>query len=180
LRALAAALGALALSACQFDPPTQGARDVSVPALTEQGNEPLRVGMSLAEARQASGQSLNAPAIEEGVPRACSQQPFRTTDGDQLWLMFEGDRLVRITAGDEAPRTRTLQNVGVGSTDAEVRTAYQGVIEEPAKYDPPPAHDLIVWAEANRSGLRFEVDAAGRVARVHAGGPEILYVEGCA
>jgi hypothetical protein len=179
LRAFALAL-LLSLAACQQDPPAQGARDASVPPLTVEGYGDMRIGMTLAEARQVSGQTLDAPALEEDIPGACSEQAYATTDGDQLWLMFEGDRLVRVTASSEAPRTRTAQNVGVGSTDAEVRTAYQNVIEEPAKYNEPPAHDLIVWTTPEQSGLRFEVNAAGQVTQVHAGGPAIQYVEGCA
>lgn len=179
MRAIALAL-LLSLAACQQDPPSQGGRDASVPSLAVEGYGDMRIGMTLAEARQTSGQTLDAPALEEGIPGACSEQAYATTDGDQLWLMFEQDRLVRITASAEAPRSRTAQNVGVGSTDAEVRTAYQNVIEEPAKYNDPPAHDLIVWTVPNQSGIRFEVSAAGQVTQVHVGGPGILYVEGCA
>jgi hypothetical protein len=53
-------------------------------------------------------------------------------------------------------------------------------IEEPAKYDGPPAHNLIVWRTPNESGLRFEIGADGKVTAIHAGGASILYVEGCA
>jgi len=180
VRLAAIAFALAALSACQEDPPAQGARDASVPPLTVEGYGDMRIGMSLVDAREISGQVLDAPALEENIPGACSEQAYATTDGDQLWLMFEGDRLVRITASSEASRTRTAQNVGVGSTDAEVRAAYQNVIEEPAKYSPPPAHDLIVWTTPEQSGLRFEVSEAGLVTQVHAGGPAILYVEGCA
>ena len=178
---LAAALAfCFVLAACQQDPPAQGARDDAVPPLSVEGYGDLHIGMTLADARLVSGQVLDAPALEEDVPGACSEQQYATTDGDQLWLMFEQDKLVRITASSEAPHTRTAQNVGVGSTDAEVRTAYQNVIEQPAKYNDAPAHDLIVWTVPDQSGLRFEVDAQGIVTQVHAGGPEIQYVEGCA
>jgi hypothetical protein len=94
--------------------------------------------------------------------------------------MFEGDVITRITASTEAPHTRTAQNVGVGSTDAEVRTAYQNVIEEGAHYNPPPAHNLIIWTTPDQSGLLFEVNEQGVVTAVHAGGPSIRYMEGCA
>lgn len=168
----------LALAACQQDPPHQGARDDSVPPLTVEGYGPIHIGMTLAEARTATSQALTAEAVE---PDACQEQPFTTTDGDTLYLMFESDHLARITASEQGTHTRTAQNVGVGSTDAEVRTAYQNVIEQPAKYDAAPAHDLLVWSDANsQSGIRFEVGADGKVTAVHAGGPAILYVEGCA
>ena len=178
MRALALAL-LLTVAACQQDPPVQSARDDSVPPLTVEGYGDMTIGLPIADARRISGQTLNAPGIED-TPGGCNEQQYRTADGDQLWLMFEGDVITRITASSEAPRTRTAQNVGVGSTDAEVRAAYQNVIEEPAKYDPPPAHDLIVWTTPDQTGFRFEVSEAGIVTAVHAGGPSILYVEGCA
>jgi hypothetical protein len=180
VRFAALALSIFALAACQQDPPAQGARDSSVPPLTVEGYGDLRIGMTLAEARQVSGLPLNNTPLDEETPGACVEQQYPTTDGDQLWLMFEGDRLVRISAASEAPRTRTAQNVGVGSTDAEVRTAYQNVIEQGAHYNPPPAHNLIIWSVPEQSGLLFEVSEQGVVTSVHAGLGQIQYTEGCA
>jgi hypothetical protein len=180
VRAFALALSILALAACQQDPPTQGARDSSVPTLTVEGYGDMRIGMTLAEARQISGQVLDNPPLDEETPGACNEQQYATTDGDQLWLMFEGNRLTRVTASSEALHTRTAQNVGVGSTDAEVRTAYQNVIEEAAHYNDPPAHNLLIWTVPDQSGLLFEVNEQGVVTAVHAGGPSIRYMEGCA
>ena len=180
MRLAALAFSLLALAACQQDPPSQGARDSSVPPLTVEGYGDMAIGMSIADARRISGQPLDNEALEPDIPGACSEQQYRTTDGDQLWLMFEGDRLTRITASSEAPRTRTAQNVGVGSTDTEVRTAYQNVIEEGAHYSEPPAHNLLIWTTLDRSGLLFEVNEQGVVTAVHAGGPSIRYMEGCA
>jgi hypothetical protein len=179
VRALALAL-ILALGACQWDPPSQGARDESVPALTVEGYGDMRIGMPIAEARQVSGQALDNPALEEDIPGACSEQEYVLPNGEKLWLMFEGDVITRITAGSESPSTRTAQNVGVGSTDAEVRSAYQNVIEEGAHYNPPPAHNLLIWTAPEQSGLLFEVNEQGIVTSVHAGGPSIRYMEGCA
>lgn len=178
MRALALAL-ILALAACQQDPPAQGARDDSVPPLTVEGYGDMRIGMPIAEARTVSGQALNVPGIED-TPGACNEQEYILANGEKLYLMFEGDVITRITAGSESPTTRTAQNVGVGSTDAEVRTAYQNVIEEDAHYNPPPAHNLLIWTVPDQSGLLFEVNEQGIVTSVHAGGPSIRYMEGCA
>jgi hypothetical protein len=180
VRAFALALSVLALAACQQDPPSQGARETSVPPLTVEGYGDMRIGMPIAEARQVSGQPMNNEALEPEIPGACSEQRYTTSDGDQLWLMFEGDVITRITASNEAPRTRTAQNVGVGSTDAEVRAAYENVIEEGAHYNEPPAHNLLIWTVPDQSGLLFEVNEQGIVTAVHAGGPSIRYMEGCA
>jgi len=180
VRSAALAFALLTLAACQQDPPAQGAPDASAPTLTPEGYGEVTIGLPIADARRVSGQPLDAEALEPDIPGACSEQQYRTADGDQLWLMFEQDRITRITAGSQAPHARTAQNVGVGSTDAEVRAAYPDAIEAPAKYDAPPAHDLIAWTTPEQSGLRFEVNAQGVVTAVHAGGPAILYVEGCA
>lgn len=179
-RAAFALVALFGLAACQWDPPSQGARDASAPPLTVEGYGDMRIGMTQAEARQVSGQALDNPPLEEGIPGACSEQQYLTGDGDQLWLMFEGDRLTRITAGDEAPRTRTAQNVGVGSMGAEVRTAYQDVVEEGAHYADAPAHNLLIWTVPEQTGFLFEVNEQGSVTRVHAGTASIRYMEGCA
>lgn len=179
MRALALAL-TFTLGACQWDPPSLGARNDSVPALTVEGYGDMRIGMPIAEARTVSGQALDSPALEEDIPGACSEQEYVLPNGEKLWLMFEGDVITRVTAGSEAPSARTAQNVGVGSTDAEVRTAYQNVIEEGAHYNPPPAHNLLIWTTPDQSGLLFEVNEQGIVTSVHAGGPSIRYMEGCA
>ena len=179
MRALALAL-ILTLAACQQDPPAQGARDDSVPPLTVEGYGDMTIGLPIAEARRISGQPLNAPALDEDTPGACVEQEYTLANGEKLWLMFEGDVITRISASSESPGTRTAQNVGVGSTDAEVRAAYQNVIEEGAHYNPPPAHNLLIWTVPDQSGLLFEVNEQGIVTAVHAGGPSIRYMEGCA
>lgn len=179
MRAVALAL-ILTLAACQWDPPSQGARDASVPQLTVEGYGDMRIGMPIAEARQVSGQAMTNPPLDEETPGACMEQEYVLPNGEKLWLMFENDVITRITAGSESPSTRTAQNVGVGSTDAEVRTAYQNVIEEGAHYNPPPAHNLLIWTVPDQSGLLFEVNEQGIVTSVHAGGPSIRYMEGCA
>jgi hypothetical protein len=93
--------------------------------------------------------------------------------------MAEDGRVTRVSFFGRA-QARTPEGAGVGSTDAEVRAAYPGAIEEPAKYAPPPAHDLVVWTTPQQAGYRFEIGQDGRVAIMHAGGPSILYVEDCA
>lgn len=172
----------VALAACQQDPPAQGARDVSKPPLEARGYGPVTIGMTLNEARAASGAALNeGGGITDEDAQYCQEQPWTLPDGDKLWLMFEEGRLTRITAtGDQSPHVRTAQNIGIGASEAEVRTAYQNIVETPAKYDDPPAHDLTTWTTPDQAGIRFEVDSGGTVRHMHAGGPSILYVEGCA
>jgi hypothetical protein len=139
----------------------------------------VHIGVALAEAQANLGAALGpVDAIDD--PNVCVEAPYRTTDGQEVIVMFEQARAARVSIRNGAPSVRTEEGIGVGSTGAEVRAAYPDVIEEPSKYDAAPAHDLIVWRTPNESGLRFEIGADGRVAVIHAGGPAILYVEGCA
>ena len=76
--------------------------------------------------------------------------------------------------------TKPAQNIGVGSSETEIQTAYTHLIQQPAKYHAARAHDLVVWTDRRRSGFRFEIDGDGKVSSIHAGNAAIMYVEGCA
>ena len=119
MRALALAL-ILALGACQWDPPSQGARDNSVPPLTPEGYGDMTIGMPIADARRVSGQSMNAPGIDD-TPGACNEQEYVLPDGDKLYVMFEGDVITRITAASEAPHTcaRCCRRPGTAHRDRD-------------------------------------------------------------
>ncbi|MEZ5956015.1 MAG: hypothetical protein R3C27_16350 [Hyphomonadaceae bacterium] len=94
--------------------------------------------------------------------------------------MFEGDADQPHHRRKRVPSTRTAQSSASVQPRAEVRTAYQNVIEEGAHYNPPPAHNLLLWISQTKSGLLFEVNEQGIVTSVHAGGPSIRYMKGCA
>ncbi len=53
----------------------------------------------------------------------------------------------------------------------------------PHKYSLSPAAYITVWTVAPPDsaprGVVYEMDAEGRVARIHAGDARIMYVEGC-
>ena len=100
-----------------------------MPPLTVEGYGDMRIGMTIAEARQVSGWRSTRRRSRRASRRLQRASNIRTADGDQLWLMFEQRQAHAHHRWREAPHTRTAQNVGVGSTDAEVRTAYQNVIE---------------------------------------------------
>ncbi|MDX2277124.1 MAG: hypothetical protein NW206_16880 [Hyphomonadaceae bacterium] len=178
---LAALVSILALAACQRDAPPQEPTEAAAPVLTVEGYGSVRIGMTLEQARAATGAALDQGAgVTDEDAEYCQEQRWTLADGDKLYLMFEQNRLTRITADSGAPHVRTAENVGVGSSDADVRGAYQGLIETPSEYSAPPAHDLIAWTKPDRTGIRFEVNEAGIVTQVHAGRASILYVEGCA
>ncbi|MGH6950627.1 MAG: hypothetical protein ACREH4_07125, partial [Vitreimonas sp.] len=91
MRFAALAFALLALTACL--PPSPSEQTL----LTPEGYGAMRVGMPLAEAQRVSGQPLNEPGIED-YPGACNEQIYRAPDGQQVWLMFEGDVITSITA----------------------------------------------------------------------------------
>jgi hypothetical protein len=145
--------------------------------------------MTRAEITAALGPDANPQAVGGPDPESCDQyRPARAPEG--MLVMVEAGRLTRIDLIRNAP-VRTARGLGLGATAAQVRTAHgQSVSASPHKYVDKPAEYLTVWSRGGGSettpppalsrGIRYEVDGSGRVARIHAGGPSILYVEGCA
>ena len=171
------ALGACSEPAAPILPRTESAARAD--QISPDGFGAIHIGVSLAEARANLGAALSQMEAADN-PESCATAAYTTDDGQQLLLMFERSRVTSLYAGGAAPSVRTPEGLGVGSTAAEVRAAYPAALEEPAKYDDPPAHNLIIWRAPNESGLRFEIGSDGKVTAIHAGGPSILYVEGCA
>ncbi len=184
MRQAAAAFVIVLLAACSpaeelpAEPPPP-AETSTAPFLWADGYGPIHIGMTIAEASTALGAQL----VSDGTfsePDACQTLHVDGATGeDPLRFMAQDGRITRISDYG-ASDARTPEGLGIGSTDAEVRAAYPNLIEQPAKYDAAPAHDLIVWTTPNTRGIRFEVNAAGTVAIVHAGDESILLVEGCA
>jgi hypothetical protein len=144
--------------------------------------------MTSAEVTAALGPDANPQAVGGADPASCDQyRPARAPEG--MLVMVENGRLTRIDLIRNAP-VKTARGLGLGATPAQVRAAYgQAVSASPHKYVARPAEYLTVWTRGGGSdttpapalsrGIRFEVDATGKVARIHAGGPSIQYVEGC-
>lgn len=149
------------------------------------GYGPVRIGMSVAEASAALGQTLAPDGVIDEDTEACHTLHIEgQPENQRLTFMIEQGRVTRVSdygdADSMSPAADTAAGIGVGSTDAQVRAAYPNAVETPAKYNEPPAHDLTVWTTPNQNGLRFEINERGQVWAVHAGGPSIQYVEGCA
>jgi len=161
-----ALLAALLLAACGSETQTPVAPVAEAPApaatpaafsdaLTATGWGPLRIGMSRAEVIAAAG-----------------------------------DRLTRITIGDLSA-VKDASGLGLGDTAAKVKETHGGKAQaSPHKYQDAPAEYIAVWEGGPRGepfvedtaarGIVYEIDGTGNVGAIHAGGPSIQYVEGCA
>ncbi|MGZ8310445.1 MAG: hypothetical protein ACXWUR_00125 [Allosphingosinicella sp.] len=145
--------------------------------------------MRLEQLVAAVGPDSDPEAIGGPEPEACDIfHPLRAPEG--LRVMIEEGRITRISIS--APtEVKTDRGLRPGDAAAAVRAAYRdGIRASPHEYEGAPAQYLTVWTvgggnedyvrSADARGIRFEVDQAGRVAIIHAGGPSIQYVEGCA
>ena len=158
-------------------------------ALTAEGWGPLRIGMTRAEIVAAAGPDADPEAVGGPEPDRCDQfRPARAPEG--LLVMVEDDRLTRISIHDNA-RLRTSDGIGIGMAAADAKTRLGNAarisphhyVEAPAEYIdhwvPGTAEAPYVQDPAAR-GVRYEIGGDGRVGAIHAGGPSIQYVEGCA
>lgn len=194
------AVAVLALAACDNAQPTPApetgpktdAASQPTPAadpniLTAQGIGPVRIGMSLDELTAAWGPDSQPEAVGGAEPETCDQfHPERAPDG--VMIMTQQGKLTRISLIRDS-QVKTKGGFGLGDTGLAVKQAFGGrVVAQPAKYEPAPAEDLFVWAHGGSTsyvqdpaarGVRYEVDATGKITAIHAGDPSIQLVEGC-
>ncbi|MEQ1781103.1 MAG: hypothetical protein ABMA14_07080 [Hyphomonadaceae bacterium] len=156
-------------------------------AVTAEGWGPLKIGMTKDEVVAAVGDKRNPDAA--GIPGDCEDyQPKNTPEG--LWVMIEAGKLTSITIGDMS-KLKTDKGLGLGDSAEAVKEAYgAAAVATPHKYQDKPAEYITVWnggprnepyvQDENARGLVYEIDGTGKVGAIHAGGPSIQYVEGCA
>ena len=166
----------------------------ATPAVTDRnlvsadGWGPLRVGMTVAEVTAAVGADSQPNAVGGADPASCDEfHPARAPEG--LRVMMVDDRLARITLA-RAATLKTDRGFGLGDAASAIKASYGGaVIAQPHKYQSAPAEDLFAWTRGGSTayvvdpsarGVRYEIGADGKVMAIHAGGPAIQYVEGCA
>jgi hypothetical protein len=146
--------------------------------------------MTRAEVVKALGEDDDPEAVGGPDPASCDEfRPARAPEG--MLVMIEEGRLTRISLIDGA-KVKTDRGLGLGATAAAVRAAYGPALQaEPHKYEEAPAQYLSAWAKdppkderspapATARGIVYAVGAKGVVQSISAGGPSILYVEGCA
>ncbi len=183
-------------AAAEEAPPPAPKADARAPAaaaaavLTAEGFGPLRIGMSRAEAVKAMGEDSNPEAVGGPDPQSCDEfRPARAPEG--MMVMIERGRLTRISLL-EGSKVETDRGLGVGATAAAVRAAYGAALRAgPHKYEVAPAEYLTIWTKDGprgeeyvqtpaARGISYEIGGKGVVKAIHAGGPSIQYVEGCA
>jgi hypothetical protein len=145
------------------------------------GMGPLRVGMTLDEARTALGGDLamNAdnPDHPEGADRCDYPRSARLPAGVQM--MVQGQRVVRVEV--DSGTAATAEGARIGDAEARIEQLYPGrVTVEPHKYT--DGHYLVVRSAAagdTTNLLVFETD--GRVVKGFRAGqkPQVEWVEGC-
>ncbi len=177
-RILAASLGLLCTATTPAPPP-----------LTPDGWGPLRIGMTRAEVEAAVGGPADPNAVGGFDPAECDEfHPARTPPG--VYVMILDGRLGRISLSDDSP-VRTEAGFGPGVRADAVRAALGTALRiTPHEYEGPEGLYLTSWTrgriegeyveDPDARGIRYEAGADGVVRTIHAGGPSIQYVEGCA
>lgn len=165
------------------------AADMTLDVLRSDGIGPLTIGMTKAEVVAAVGDTRTPDAVGGPEPESCEEfRPQRAPD-DVLVMIVDG-KLARISLVDMST-VKTDKGLGLGDTADAVKTSYGDQAKTtPHKYQDKPAEYITWWVGGPRSepyvedetarGIVYEIDGTGKVGAVHAGGPSIQYVEGCA
>ncbi|MBN8608669.1 MAG: hypothetical protein J0L81_17260 [Caulobacterales bacterium] len=189
IAALLAACGQQATPPEPIEPPVTEAPAPLANAITSDGWNTLRVGMTRAEVTAAVGATATPGAVGGPDPAACDLfHPAYAPEG--MLVMIQQDLLTSIILRNNTT-LRTDRGFGVGSSAAEIKTAYgASAVSEPHKYV-EGAEYITIWSvggpsaaapfveDTNARGVRYETNAQGIVTAVHAGGPSIQNVEGC-
>ena len=149
----------------------------SGPVLTPLGVGHLKVGMTLAEARRASGRRI----VEEG--EVFSSCRYALVPGLRVSLMLLHDRIARVDV-ERGSRVHALGGIRRGDTEAAVRAFFgPKVVETPHVYVHGGSYLTVGWRSGRYAGrgIRFETNEQGTVTSIYAGRHDpIRYVEGCA
>ena len=182
-----------ALTAPETPAPAAEAPPAPTPAsggtLTAEGFGPLKIGMTLAEVTAALGPDANPNSVGGPDEEACNEfRPERAPEG--VLVMIQEGKLTRISLV-EMSTIKTDKGLGLGDTSETIKAAYGDQAKAtPHKYQDKPAEYITWWTGGPRTepyveddaarGIVYEIDGTGKAGAIHAGGPSIQYVEGCA
>jgi hypothetical protein len=146
--------------------------------VTPFGIGPVRAGMSPSEAESALGAQIAWPnGSRDG--RGCTVVSWRGAPAG-VHLMIENGKVARVDV--DSATVATADGIRVGSSEAEVRSAYGSrLMTMPHKYEPKGHYLVVTPASAADSLFRlvFETDGQ-RVTRYRSGRlPAVQYVERC-
>lgn len=150
------------------------------------GAGPLRVGMTVEEARAAMGGDFRQLTPDGSEPITDPDLQCDYAESARLpvgvGVMLERGRVVRVEVVDSASPVATAEGARIGDTEARIQRLYPGRVEvQPHKYT--DGHYLLVRPAAASDTTHLLVfDTDGRVVtRFRAGQkPQVEYVEGCA
>lgn len=136
------------------------------------GIGPVRVGMTAAEVRAAAGL---APVLAVGGD--CTYLDATLPHG--VRVMLARDTVVRAETADAT--VVTAAGARVGDTEQRATQLYAGRVEvQPRKYEPPPAHLLVVTPPEDSAHRIILVTDGTHVTGLRVGRlPEVAWVEGC-
>lgn len=127
------------------------------------GVGPVRVGMTLDEARRAAG----IPLKQTDGPFCKSLSPEGA--GFSFALIAEGGDRINLVSVFEGP-IKTVSGIGVGDTETQVRAAYPSQLEVRAG---APGPHWVIYRPKDSSlasfSLNFQIDDGGRVTQMRAG-----------
>lgn len=140
------------------------------------GIGPIKIGMTLAEARLATAGTLSAPPAADTASCGFARWP-RGLPG--LRFMTANGRIVRVDV--DSGSTSTVEGARIGDSESHIGDLYSAQFTvTPSKY--AKGHTMTVTPRAaadTASRLVFETDGV-RVKSYRAGRlPEVAYVEGC-
>jgi hypothetical protein len=143
--------------------------------VSAEGFSGVRVGMTVEEASKAYGSPLNSAVSIADDETSCYYVFPRGAVGPVSFMIVDG-RVARVDIDHPGPVTEA--EVGVGSLESEVQSAYAGRIKvSPHKYAGPEGHYLTV--EQGDFAIIFETDGT-QVTSYRAGKlPEVAWVERC-
>ena len=142
-------------------------------AVTEHGLGPLRAGMTFADAQQALGGALIAPADTTG----CHYATWRGGPRG-VRVMIDGGRIARVDV--DSAGIATAAGARVGDSEQRIERLYAGRVKTtPHKYEEGGHYLTVDAADDSSFAIVFET-SKGKVTRYRAGRrPAVEYVEGC-
>ncbi|MDB9502203.1 hypothetical protein PN441_03905 [Spirulina major CS-329] len=146
--------------------------------ITTTGLGPVQVGMTIAAAEAATGQTFTQRS-SGGEEYGCL---YYTIEGfEDVSVMVTDGTIARVEV--LAAGMTTLSGAQVGDSAERIRNLYPGQIEsEPHEYVPSGEYLIFVPQEDASQDYRviFETDDTGTVTMIRAGRlPEVGYIEGC-